>query len=130
MRDLIKKLLKEYTEKLDEVGRPIKWNDDELRREAQKYNTRGEFQKMNPSAYNKSRKKNLDFFNNITSHMGGYKKWTLDDLKQEAQKYNTRGEFQKMNPSAYHTSLKKGFDFFDDITSHMGGYKRPKRITN
>lgn len=95
-----------------------KWTDDELRKEALKYDVYSDFINLSPSAYQTAKKKRTpQFLEDITKHMSKTTRWTDDALKNEAAKYKTRGEFQKNNPVAYTTSLRRGI--LDDISSHM-----------
>lgn len=95
-----------------------KWTDDELRKEALKYEVYSDFINLSPSAYQTAKKKkSSEFLKDITSHMSKTTRWTDEALKNEAAKYKTRGEFQKNNPVAYTTSSRRGI--LDDICSHM-----------
>lgn len=95
-----------------------KWTDEELRKEALKYDVYSDFINLSPSAYQTVKKKRSpQFLEDITKHMSKTTRWTDEDLKNEASKYKTRGEFQKNNPVAYTTSLRRGI--LDDICSHM-----------
>ncbi len=100
------------------IKEPLKWTDEELRKEALKYSSLVDFTKNSPSAYQIAKKKrSKEFFDSIISHMDKTIRWTDDMLKNEALKYKTRGEFQKLNPVAYTTSSRRGI--LDDITTHM-----------
>jgi len=95
-----------------------KWTDDELRKEALKYEVYSDFINQSPSAYQTAKKKrSKEFLEDITKHMSKTTRWTDEALKNEASKYKTRGEFQINNPVAYTTSLRRGI--LDDICSHM-----------
>ena len=94
-----------------------KWTLDELKREARKYKTRGEFQKNNPRAYKAGWRRNL--LNEICKHMrsGREIKWTENMLRKEALKYKTRGEFERESESAYDTCRFRGV--LDEVCNHM-----------
>jgi predicted GIY-YIG superfamily endonuclease/RNase H-fold protein (predicted Holliday junction resolvase) len=95
-----------------------KWTDDELRKEALKYQVYSDFINLSPSAYQTAKKKrSTEFLEDITKHMIKTTRWTDESLKGEAAKYKTKGEFQKNNPVAYTTALRRGI--LDDICSHM-----------
>jgi hypothetical protein len=101
-----------------------KWTDDMLRDEALKYKTRQEFRDSNQKAYQASKTRGDEFYNDITSHMEYQRnQWTNDLLRQEALKHKTKNEFAKQNPTAYKLSKDRGDVFFNEITSHM-----PKRV--
>jgi glutamate formiminotransferase len=125
---LIRLILREETIGDEQVKIPKGyWTYDKVKQEAEKYNTRGEFSKGSPGAYNSAyREKWLD---DVTKHMELYKKpiyWTFDKVKQEAEKYNTRSEFSKGSPSAYNVAYKE--KWLDDVTKHMyAPYKGPIR---
>jgi hypothetical protein len=97
-----------------------RWSDEDLEKEAKKYQNRGDFQKYSNSAYIVSRNRGKDFFDKITNHMvNQLNYWTEDDLRVEATKYKTKKEFRLKNPQAYSASLRNGEDFHNEITSHM-----------
>ena len=96
MRDLIKQIIKEYTETLNET----KWTEDILRQEASKYKTMHDFITNNKRALDAAYSKGKDFFKDITSHMVRQKKWTDDELKKEASNYSSITEFKQKNPNA------------------------------
>ena len=120
MRDLIKQIIKEYTETLNET----KWTEDILRQEASKYKTMHDFITNNKRALDAAYSKGKDFFKDITSHMVRQKKWTDDELKKEASNYSSITEFKQKNPNAYMAAYRNGKPFLKSITSHM---KRPSR---
>jgi len=94
----------------------IKWNKEECRKEASKYNTRSEFEKNNHSASNSARKNK--WLDEICSHMTIiHRKWTKDECRKEALKYKHRGEFAKNNHNSWDIARKN--DWLDDICSHM-----------
>ena len=93
------------------------WTFDKVKQEAEKYNTKMEFDRGNTSAYQAAYKNN--WLDDVTKHMvkketnpRGY--WTYDMVKQEAEKYNKRTEFWKGSPSAYTVASKNNWlnDFF------------------
>lgn len=97
-----------------------KWTDEKLKLEALKYNSRGEFYKINSSAYEISKRKGVEFFNMITSHMEKLTHiWTDEELKIEASKYKTKSEFRLNNYNAYQSLCKKSDEFFNMVTNHM-----------
>ena len=92
----------------------IKWTKNALQKEANKYITRGDFQKYNPSAYNSVIDKKIieelfkNHYNNGYSEkqqVKGY--WTEDVLQKEINKYQTRVELQKNNSKAYAAACSK-----------------------
>lgn len=99
------------------------WSDDDLEKEALKYNSRTEFQKGSKSADSQARNRGKDFYDKITSHMKKLKKdrWSDEELEIEAKKFGSRGDFQKYSNSAYLVARNRGKEFFDKITHHMVG---------
>ncbi len=89
----------------------IKWTKPKLQKEADKYETRAEFRKKNPTASNAARSKKLmdKLFKNHTNqgrtiNPDGY--WTKERLQEEANKYETRGEFLKKDRKSYMASYR------------------------
>ena len=106
----------EITSHMEELHKD--WTDENLRKEALKYEVYSDFINLSPSAYQIAKKKrSTEFLQDITKHMSKTVRWTDESLKNEAAKYKTRGEFQKNNPVAYTTALRRGI--LDDICSHM-----------
>ena len=87
-----------------------KWDFNKCKEESLKYKSRGEFKKMNSSAYTSSRING--WLDEICIHMikKEFKKkikWTKEECNVESLKHNSRSEFQKHSSSAYLTSLRK-----------------------
>jgi predicted GIY-YIG superfamily endonuclease len=86
---------------------------DNLQKEADKYQTRGEFIKKNHSAYISALNKNLidELFKNHPNQ--GYEInyrhnfWTKEILQKEVDKYKTRNEFRKKCGGAYSAAKTK-----------------------
>jgi hypothetical protein len=111
--------LNDITSHMDKKKRS-RWSDEDLEKEAKKYQNRGDFQKYSNSAYIVSRNRGKDFFDKITNHMvHQLNSFTDDYLRSEASKYKTKKEFREKNPQAYGASIRKGEDFYNEITSHM-----------
>ncbi len=53
-----------------------KWDEDSIRQEALKFQSKKEFANKSGSAYSLARSKGLDFFNSVTQHMGDKRKST------------------------------------------------------
>ena len=86
-----------------------------LQKEADKYKTRGEFQKKSVGAYIKSMRLGLldELFKNHSNFGRDENRkpknyWTEEKLQDEANKYKTRGEFWKNNSGAANIALNKG----------------------
>jgi hypothetical protein len=100
-------------------GNTIKWTKEECKKEASKFNTRGDFKKVFGWAYNISLKNG--WLDEICSHMeyecypNNY--WDKEKCKKEASKYKTRREFNIKGKGAYNASVKNGW--LDEICSHM-----------
>jgi len=86
-----------------------RWTEDEVRQEASKYNSRGEFQMGSQSAYG------FAYRNKMLDDLFGERKlkWTDDEVRREASKYKYRGEFQKGSYLAYSAARKRGM--LDDL---------------
>jgi hypothetical protein len=93
------------------------WTKDRIKQEALKYNSRNEFNRNSPSAYQLARKDKI--LDEVCRHMTLLvrRPYTLKDLKEIALKYNSRGEFQELNGPAYGSALNKGV--LEEICSHM-----------
>jgi hypothetical protein len=94
-----------------------KWDDDKLRKEAQKYQTLADFGRFSNSAYQIAHDRGKEFFDEITTHMPKLIEWTDEMLKDEAKKFSSKTEFQKKSGRAYYAANKRGI--LDDITVHM-----------
>lgn len=108
-----------------ELGGFFKWNKENCKIEALKYNTKKEFDENSNGAYQAAlRGKWLD---EICTHMNPLKNnngyWTKDNCKTEALKYNSRKEFQTTSGSAYRKSLDN--EWLDEICSHMMSKENP-----
>ena len=122
MKELIRRVLREHTR---EMGEGEKWTQgenltpEEIKKEALKYNTVGDFVKNSNRAYQKAR--NLGIYNDVTSHMEKiYRKpinWTPEEIKKEALKYNKLSDFIKNASGVVIKALKLGI--YDDVTSRM-----------
>jgi hypothetical protein len=96
----------------------MKWTIEKLQKEANKYETRIEFQK-NSKAYSTAKNKkilNELFKNHSNEGYNNFRKkdgfWTIERLQEEVNKYKTRLEFQKKSTSAYGIAhVKKNIDF-------------------
>lgn len=106
----------EITSHMDKLKKD-KWTDEELRIEARKYNTLKDFEQFNPKAYYSARRRNKEFWDEITSHMNKAVQWTDEAIRDEALKYKTRSEFSKNSIGAY--SAAKRLGILDDVTVHM-----------
>ena len=95
------------------------WTYDRCKKEALKYETKSEFQKVNGSAYSSSLKNG--WVDIVCSHMEdtikskGY--WTYDRCKEEASKHEHKSDFKKACSYGYTKSRINGW--LEDICSHM-----------
>ena len=86
-----------------------KWNKKTCFQEAQKYNSRREFEKGCVSAYNVACKNGwLDTYTWFSVSKTA-KKWNEQTCLAEAKKYNSRREFEKGCVSAYRVTCKNGW---------------------
>ena len=92
------------------------WSDEEIAQEAQKYETRNEFQ-MASTAYGVAHKRGI--LDEVCSHMIYTERvnWTPELLAEEALKYSTRADFYRNNNNAYVAARRLGI--LDDITEHL-----------
>jgi len=89
-----------------------KWTYERCSQESLRYETRGEFKKESPSAYNSSLRNG--WLGEICDHMIEIIKpkghWDIkENCRKEALKYKTRTEFQKGSISAYNSSRRNGW---------------------
>ena len=82
---------------LDELfGKSFHWDDESVREEAKKYNTRYEFSIKSSGAYMYALKHNMiDTLFNTVMHY-----WDDKSVKEESKKYKTRTEFEKGSVAA------------------------------
>jgi hypothetical protein len=106
---------------LDDVRREFfglqkQWTEDEIREEALKYKTVGDFLNYAGNAYQASRKRGI--FEEVTSHMSYmFNNWSEDEIRDEALKYKTKSEFIKNGKGASQIAKKLGI--YEDVCSHM-----------
>ena len=90
------------------------WTKKALQEEANKYETRREFQKNNLNAYSQAVSKRLldELFKNHSNNgysenqkISGY--WTKERLQDEVNKYETRDEFKRNSVGAHTSSLRQ-----------------------
>ena len=74
-----------------------KWNDETVREEARKYNSKTEFYNGCRGAYDYAKRKGMlnDLFENIRIY------WTEQSVSEEAKKYKSKSDFLRYNPGAY-----------------------------
>lgn len=103
-------------------GNYIKWTNDEIAKEALKYENKVAFKEGSRWAYSAALDRGI--FDEVCSHMrplrmpDGY--WTTENITNEALKYKTRSEFASKCKKAYFQACK--LKILDDVCSHM-----PKR---
>ncbi len=91
------------------------YTDDELQKEALKYETRTEFKKNSGGHYSAAWDKKI--LNEICQHMIPPKKWTKDLIFSESKKYMFRSDFKRNNMSAYKGAVK--LKILDEVCNHM-----------
>jgi hypothetical protein len=94
-----------------------KWTDDDLRKEASKYETLADFWRFSSSAARTAMDRGREFYDDITSGLKKITQWTDEMLKDEALKYKTMPEFRKQSPNAYQAADSR--KILKDITTHM-----------
>lgn len=100
---------------VDHKPRRRKWTDADLFAEALKFETRADFERGSPSAYQLTRQRGIR--NQACAHMRGNTRWTLDLLKSEASKYSSRKEFERGSLNAYYAAQRRGL--LDEVCAHM-----------
>lgn len=109
----------------------LKWTLVKLQIEAEKYKTRGEFQKYSSSAYGSARDRGL--LDEICKHMYNTKKKPHNYLTKErcaiiAKKYQTKKDFRLNDSSAYGKATKESW--IVEICGHMIETKKPNGYWN
>lgn len=83
------------------------WTYEVVKKESEKYNSKDDFAKGSPLAYNAARSKG--WFEELTkNYTGGNIKWTEELLRKESKKYKSRTEFARQNNKAYMAATRKG----------------------
>lgn len=114
MRDYIKNILEEYI--IEQIKPAGYWNLENIHKESLKYQTKGEFKKNSPYAYESARK--LGYLPLVTKHMDLKKSWnSKEDVYSEALKYDNKQEFKNKSSGAYKSAKRNGW--YDDVTKHM-----------
>jgi hypothetical protein len=95
----------------------ISWTKEMVQKEADKYSSRGEFQKKSPNADSAARRNG--WMDDVTKHMTLKRNdnWTYDEILQIAQKYNKFIDFRNNENAAFLFAKRHGF--IDDVISHM-----------
>jgi hypothetical protein len=91
------------------------WNKEECRKEALKYDNRGEFWKKSSGASAYAQRNG--FLDEICSHMKERFMWTKEGCLEVALKYDSRGEFQLKQGACYQGATRNGW--IDEVCSHM-----------
>jgi hypothetical protein len=96
-------------------GRDVKYTDDDIRREALKYDSQNEFRKGSFNIFQtaKIRKMMDDLFPDRKRGSGGHNKKPDDEIRQESSKYNSQNEFMKGNRRMFNLAYKRGM--LDDL---------------
>lgn len=104
-------------------GKEIKWTKEKIKIEALKFETRGDFRKNSPKAYDAASRNKI--LNDVCSHMKyvlNY--WTKEKIEIVAKKYNSRWDFQRHSPNEYSVAHKH--KWLNELCSHMS-YKYKKK---
>lgn len=93
----------------------MKWTEERLAEEASKFETRGEFKKGSPRAYDCARKRKL--LDTVCSHMSPvYQSWSHDTVHKEALKYTSPQDFKSGSIQAYQSMCHNGWH---NVMNHM-----------
>ena len=96
------------------------WSNDELHKEALKYDRRTDFRERASRAYNVAFKRGI--LDLICSHMHGKRSWkNVDDIRKEALKYDLISDFISKSSGAYNAARK--LNIIDDVCKHMRNRK-------
>jgi len=107
-------------------GNLYKWNEDNLRELALKYNTRGEMMRNNRNAFEAIKQKNL-------YHLFDHMEWegniehTLEECIEEAKKYTCRQDFRKHRYDLWQWTYKHKHQ--EVVFAHMVKKQIPYRWT-
>ena len=106
------------------------WTKEECATIAKKYYKRGEFRKLDRSAYNAAHVHG--WLDEICAHMSIHKYkvkcfWTKEKCAEKALLYKHRVDFKKGDGSAYTTAVAHGW--LDEICSHMTKPPLPRKWT-
>jgi uncharacterized protein YdcH (DUF465 family) len=82
-----------------------KYSDNDIRQDALKYSSSGEFHKNSPNLYTLAFKRGLidDLFPDRKKN----NQYSNDDIKQEASKYKSQNEFMKGSPTMFYLSANR-----------------------
>ena len=113
-----KDFFNEITKHFQRLSR-IPYTYDEVKKEAEKYQTIGEFQKNSRGAYVASRRHG--WFPMVTQHMIPVRNsWTKNEIKKIASNYTTLRDFRKENSAAYSWALQNLNDVEkNEVYGHM-----------
>lgn len=110
-------------------ARPYKWEDEDIYKEALKFNHRTEFKQKSPLLYNAAVQRGL--LNKVCSHMTVPKSkrliWTFDKCKEicEKAKGKSRSEIKICHPRMYNALIKnKWIDTILPIPTEFMKHKR------
>lgn len=103
----------------------MKWTDDIIINEAQKFDNVSEWMKNSPLSCGAARRRGKDFYEKCTSHMTYQirKPWSDDEIIEDAKKYEQVSHW-KSKSSSYGAAQLRGTDFVKKCTKHMSGIKR------
>ena len=108
-----------YT-KIGKTNPNFVWSDENIQKEALKYDNKKDFKIGSRGAYEAAVRRNS--LNKVCSHMTRLqKRWSEMELIEEALKYESKSEFESNNPSAYNSARTRGL--LNKISKHM---KRPR----
>ncbi|WP_430816416.1 hypothetical protein [Carboxylicivirga sp. RSCT41] len=111
--------LKKVCSHMVQADRTRKYNYEVIKKEAEKYSSRVDFQKGSRSVYNAAITKGCldEVCKHMTRLVNPVGHWSFENCKKEALSFKTRSEFQYGHPAAYSAAQKNGW--LDEICKHM-----------
>jgi predicted GIY-YIG superfamily endonuclease len=111
----MKQIILEEIKKI--ITERVMWTKELVQKRAEKYSSKGEFQKKDLNAYNAAKRNG--WFDDVTTHMVIVRNinWTYDDIFRIAQNYDRLIDFKNSENAAFLYAKRHGF--IDDVISHM-----------
>jgi predicted GIY-YIG superfamily endonuclease len=100
----------------------LKYKNQDILKDAKKYNNRRDWKKYSPAMYELARPRNRNILDQATRHMdrlpnNTVKKWTVQAIIKDAKKYQHKSDWSKNSNSAYNAAKARGC--FEKAIKHM-----------